>query len=257
MMQVSMKQVYQLKICMNLMRDFFKKSLVKISREKDYEYLSKIFFPKQILQFFFQEKNSNYFFSLENFIQPILMDLYSLLESNIEAESLEGSDLLLHFSLDIIKFSLKSFLLEPKTQDKKREIVKNELDQFMLEGLLYILTEINIQHKGYVLINSATFELLKVYIMFVCKENEKIFKAEISTLIGILLNNKLESVEKRLDLARELNTKEKIQVKILFDFLNFLISNQSFLELLYYYNDFTEIRRPIVENILEKAFKVF
>lgn len=182
------------------------------------------------------------------------MDIYGLLEASSEAEDLKSSELLVHFLLESVKFSLKSFLLDSSDSEGRKEF-QTQLNDYMLEGIFFILCKINLKHKGYVLLNSATFELLRAYIIFIGKTGIN-FKAEISTLMGILLYNKLLSVDERVGIARELNTKEKIQVKILFDFLNFILSNNKFLELLYYFNDFSEVRAPLVQNILQIAFSV-
>ena len=63
---------------------------------------------------------------------------------------------------------------------------------------------------------------MKEYIIFERNHNRE-FKSEISTMLGILLIVKMEGVEKRVKMEAPLNTLEKVQTKIIFDFIDFLI----------------------------------
>ena len=74
----------------------------------------------------------------------------------------------------------------------------------------------------------------------------------------MILLRKLESIEKRITpTSLGLGKKEIIQVKIIFDFLNFLVSNTELINEIYYYNDFTNVRTPVVGNLLTLAFSIF
>ena len=194
-----------------------------------------------------------------------------MLESYGEKDQLKGSTNLAFFLFEAIKIILDLFNLAKKVKTKSGEQEdKNPLDsevftrlitdvdEFIIDAFFYQLCKISLKHKGFILLNLGTFEILKAYILF--SENfNRTYKAELNTVFGMLFYNKLLSVEKRVSEGYQgysLNKSEKVQVKILFDFLNFLISRPSILKTLYYYNDFTEVRSPLVSNILDLAFSV-
>jgi len=131
----------------------------------------------------------------------------------------------------------------------------NMLDEFLLNGVFYLICKMSRKHRGHLLIHLGSLELFKEYIKF-CAKYEKNYRVEIGTMIGILLVRKLEDVEIRVKSEAALNTLEKIQIKVVFDFVDFLLSGEKLLNEIYYYNDFTKLRASSIEKILTSSFSV-
>lgn len=189
----------------------------------------------------------------------MLADIYDLLkELGDKPITNETQAHFVYFLIEAIKNIVK--IVSHMGQNAQKNIEGHSklvdlLREYLIDGVFFLLCKLGRENTGQLQIHLGCLEVFKEYLLLEQKEKKE-YRAELGTMLGVLVLSKMKGAEKRLEKEAPLNIKEQLQIKGLFDFIEFLLSEEELLIEFYFYNDFTEMRTPLINQILDISLSV-